>query len=289
MPEWVRTFFLDIMQRFLFIQKPPVLQKNLRRTSVDPRKRKRSSAASVWDDEEAKEPALSVPMKVHSAFMHPFASNTGGSKTRSHSVEISLGERDHASMRYRSRSIQFCPLHDQDQWRPAKRISKVSSAGFHPQFTPSHATRLAIEGVLDITEHLRAEHVDSSRRPLIYLAIYGTVTSLPVFIQNILNCVPKTDEAFTGLEQHGEKMISSEVLEGVPLLVLANKQDVENCLSVPDIKTAFSDCAPKIGKRDCLVQPCSALSGQGVNDGIEWMVKCVIRNIHRPPRQKDIT
>uniref|UniRef100_A0A8C2GUT7 Cholinergic receptor, nicotinic, alpha 4a n=1 Tax=Cyprinus carpio TaxID=7962 RepID=A0A8C2GUT7_CYPCA len=164
MPEWVRTFFLDIMPRFLFMQKPPVLQKNLRRTSVDPRKRKKSSAASVWDDEEAKEPALSVPMKVHSAFMHPFASNTGGSKTRSHSVEISLGERDHASMRYRSRSIQFCPLHDQDQWRPARRISKVSSAGFHPQFTPSHATQLAIEAVLDITEHLRAEHVDSSVR-----------------------------------------------------------------------------------------------------------------------------
>ncbi|GCB66823.1 hypothetical protein scyTo_0013623 [Scyliorhinus torazame] len=61
------------------------------------------------------------------------------------------------------------------------------------------------------------------------------------------------------------------------------------CLSVGDIKTAFSDCASKIGKRDCLVQPCSALTGQGVNDGIEWMVKCVIRNIHRPPRQKDIT
>uniref|UniRef100_A0A8C2F7W3 Cholinergic receptor, nicotinic, alpha 4a n=1 Tax=Cyprinus carpio TaxID=7962 RepID=A0A8C2F7W3_CYPCA len=73
-----------------------------------------------------------------------------------------LGERDHASMRYRSRSIQFCPLHDQDQWRPARRISKVSSAGFHPQFTPFHATQLAIEAVLDITEHLRAEHVDSS-------------------------------------------------------------------------------------------------------------------------------
>lgn len=35
----------------------------------------------------------------------------------------------------------------------------------------------------------------------------------------------------------------------------------QNCLSVPDIKTAFSDCAPKIGKRDCLVQPCTALTG----------------------------
>uniref|UniRef100_A0A9J7YF99 Ras-related protein Rab-6B n=1 Tax=Cyprinus carpio carpio TaxID=630221 RepID=A0A9J7YF99_CYPCA len=34
-------------------------------------------------------------------------------------------------------------------------------------------------------------------------SVYGTVTGLPVFIQNILNCVPKTNEAFTGLEQHG--------------------------------------------------------------------------------------
>lgn len=35
----------------------------------------------------------------------------------------------------------------------------------------------------------------------------------------------------------------------------------QDCLTVPDIKTAFSDCAPKIGKRDCLVQPCTALTG----------------------------
>ncbi len=27
----------------------------------------------------------------------------------------------------------------------------------------------------------------------IYYAVNGTVTSLPVFIQNILNCVPKTN------------------------------------------------------------------------------------------------
>ncbi len=34
---------------------------------------------------------------------------------------------------------------------------------------------------------------------VIYLADNGTVTSLPVFIQNILNYVLKTNEAFTGL------------------------------------------------------------------------------------------
>ncbi len=36
-----------------------------------------------------------------------------------------------------------------------------------------------------------------------YLAVSGIVTSLPVFIQNILNCALKTNEAFTSLERHG--------------------------------------------------------------------------------------
>ncbi len=40
---------------------------------------------------------------------------------------------------------------------------------------------------------------------VIYLAVNGTVTSLPVFIQNILNCVLKSNEAFTDLERHGGK------------------------------------------------------------------------------------
>ena len=35
---------------------------------------------------------------------------------------------------------------------------------------------------------------------VIYLPVYGTVSSLPVFIQNILNCVPKMNESFYGFE-----------------------------------------------------------------------------------------
>ncbi len=38
---------------------------------------------------------------------------------------------------------------------------------------------------------------------VIYLAVNGTVTSLPVFIQNNLNCVPKMNKAFTGFERQG--------------------------------------------------------------------------------------
>ncbi len=53
----------------------------------------------------------------------------------------------------------------------------------------------------------------------IYLAVSGTVTSLPVFIQNILNCVLKTNEAFTGLERHGvsEKLPDFKFWGGVSL------------------------------------------------------------------------
>ncbi len=43
----------------------------------------------------------------------------------------------------------------------------------------------------------------------IYLAVNGTVPSLPVFIQNILNCVQKT-KAFTDLEQRGGKWLMAK-------------------------------------------------------------------------------
>ncbi len=36
----------------------------------------------------------------------------------------------------------------------------------------------------------------------IYDAVNGTVASLSVFIQNILNCVPKMNKVFMGLERH---------------------------------------------------------------------------------------
>lgn len=90
-------------------------------------------------------------------------------------------------------------------------------------------------------------------------------------------------------KQAFDKMLSSENLDTVPLLILANKQDVLSCASVLDIKKAFHDSSVSIGSRDCMIRPVSALTGQGVNEGIEWMVKCVKRNPYRPPRQKDIT
>ncbi len=38
---------------------------------------------------------------------------------------------------------------------------------------------------------------------IVWQSMGQSFTSLPVFIQNILNCVRKTNEAFTGLERRG--------------------------------------------------------------------------------------
>ncbi len=56
-----------------------------------------------------------------------------------------------------------------------------------------------------------------------YLAVNGTDTRFLVFIQNILNCVPKTNKAFTGLDWHGSKWLMTIFILGwsIPLTKLA--------------------------------------------------------------------
>lgn len=56
-----------------------------------------------------------------------------------------------------------------------------------------------------------------------------------------------------------DKVISSEHLIGVPLLVLANKQDVPDCMGVREVKPIFNQSAHLIGRRDCMVMPVSLL------------------------------
>ncbi|XP_035735253.1 ADP-ribosylation factor-related protein 1-like isoform X2 [Vespa mandarinia] len=66
--------------------------------------------------------------------------------------------------------------------------------------------------------------------------------------------IPDSKETF-------DRVISSEHLRGVPLLVLANKQDVPDCMGVREVKPIFNQNAHLIGRRDCMVMPVSALNG----------------------------
>ena len=85
-----------------------------------------------------------------------------------------------------------------------------------------------------------------------------------------------------------EDVLQSEETEGVPLLVLANKQDREDCVEVVRIKEGL---VKKVfegekagGIRDSRVLPISALTGAGVREAVDWVRSRVKWNKEsRPP------
>ena len=87
-----------------------------------------------------------------------------------------------------------------------------------------------------------------------------------------------------------DKMIQNEQLKGLPLLVACNKQDLDECLTVPEIKKQFNKSSSHIGARNCMATATSALTGEGVHEGINWMRECVENNsVNRPPKDARIS
>ncbi len=90
-----------------------------------------------------------------------------------------------------------------------------------------------------------------------------------------------------------ETILQSTDTEGVPLLILANKQDREDCIEVVRIKEGLVRKvfeSEKLGQgggapiRDSRVLPISALNGTGVKEAVEWLSSRVKWNREgRPP------
>jgi ADP-ribosylation factor related protein 1 len=81
-----------------------------------------------------------------------------------------------------------------------------------------------------------------------------------------------------------DRIISNDEVEGVPVLMLANKQDLSDAVKVEDIKQTFNQIALKLGARDSRVLPVSALKGTGVDEAVEWLYTRLLRNkMHRKP------
>ncbi len=84
-------------------------------------------------------------------------------------------------------------------------------------------------------------------------------------------------DVLSGVMEHHET-------EGLPVLMLANKQDREDSLEIEDIKEIFNSMAVQLGARDSRVLPVSALQGTGVRDAIDWIKVRLLRNReYRPP------
>merc|ERR1719387_456590 len=75
------------------------------------------------------------------------------------------------------------------------------------------------------------------------------------------------DEAKTVLDG----LMAHEALQSVPLLCMANKQDLEAALALEDLSRIF-DLEEKQGSRPVHIHPCSAFRGQGLEEGVRWLM-----------------
>lgn len=67
-------------------------------------------------------------------------------------------------------------------------------------------------------------------------------------------------------------LLAEEALQNVPLLVYANKQDIEFALGADDVMETLKldDIA---STRVFNIQACSAMTKEGLSDGMEWLIK----------------
>ena len=87
-------------------------------------------------------------------------------------------------------------------------------------------------------------------------------------------------------KQAFDKMIKNENIKGVPLLVAANKQDLADCMGVREVKHLFENNVEELNTRELMTLATSGLTGDGVEEGIEWVADTALRNTGvRPPHE----
>lgn len=86
--------------------------------------------------------------------------------------------------------------------------------------------------------------------------------------------VDSSDEA--RLEETGQELttlLADEKLKGVPVLIFANKQDLVTALPPDQIAVALE--LHGIRDRAWQIQGCTAMTGDGLDDGLKWLVQSV--------------
>lgn len=67
------------------------------------------------------------------------------------------------------------------------------------------------------------------------------------------------------------ELLEEDKLKNVPVLIFANKQDLLTAAKASEIAGGLQ--LVKIRDRSWQIQACSALSGEGIKDGMEWISK----------------
>ena len=74
-------------------------------------------------------------------------------------------------------------------------------------------------------------------------------------------------------------LLEQEKLAGASLLIFANKQDLVGALSVDEIASVLELDSEKFSTRHWSIHACSAVTGDGLIDGVDWMVEDISSRI----------
>jgi len=74
-----------------------------------------------------------------------------------------------------------------------------------------------------------------------------------------------------------ELLLGQERLAGASLLVFANKQDIEGALTSEEIREVLE--LDKVTTRHWRIGACSAYTGKGLIDGVDWIVRDIASRI----------
>ncbi|XP_070500845.1 ADP-ribosylation factor-related protein 1-like [Chironomus tepperi] len=84
-----------------------------------------------------------------------------------------------------------------------------------------------------------------------------------------------------------ENMLRNEKTNGIPLVILANKQDIQESIKIKEIMMEFDEYSI-IGPRDCRTIAVSGLTGYGIEEAIKWLSAAIKRHsIVKPARNKE--
>ncbi|KAI4347526.1 hypothetical protein L6164_008335 [Bauhinia variegata] len=85
-------------------------------------------------------------------------------------------------------------------------------------------------------------------------------------------CPSRFEDAKSALE----KVLRHEDLQGAPLLILANKQDLPEALSSEELARYLD--LKKLDERVYMLEPVSAIDGMGIRGSVEWLVEVMERS-----------
>lgn len=93
--------------------------------------------------------------------------------------------------------------------------------------------------------------------------------------------VDSSDEArVEEVKENLQELLAEELLAGVPLLVFANKQDLDLAMEAPEVMEHLR--LSEISTRTWNIQACSAKTQTGLNEGMEWLIQTINQKNNAP-------